>query len=184
MRNVKSIIAAVLTLTIITAAVVAALGLTDLLTKDIIAKQAADATTQACKTVMPTADEFIGMDVSALSEGTSSRGVLAVYKAKKGETVCGYVVKTSTNGKSSGLEVMTGIDMNGAVVGVEVLSNGETAGYVDTVTKGGLLDRLKGVQGSASSVDAVSQATKTSNGIKDGVSLALQVYKEVTAIEW
>ena len=183
-NSVKSILAAVLTLTVITATVVAALGFTDLLTKEAIAEQAADATTQACRAVMPSADTFVGMDVSALGEDTVARGVLAVYMAKKGDTLCGYVVKTSTNGKSSGLEVMTGISLDGVVMGVEVVANGETAGYVDTVIKGGLLKRLIGVKDNASAVDGVSQATKTSNGIKNGVSLALQVYKEVTASEW
>lgn len=175
MRNGKSILVAALTLTIITAAVVAALGLTDLLTKDTIEQQAVAATNDACKTVLPAADSF------TLKDGDWADGVIAVYEARKGDTLCGYVIKTSTNGKSSGLEVMTGIDMKGAVMGVEVVANGETAGYVDTVKNGGLLERLKGVTGSAASVDGVSQATKTSNGIKDGVTLALQTFKEVTA---
>lgn len=173
--NGKSILIAVLTLTVITVVIVAALGFTDLLTKDTIAQQSAAAANEACKTVMPTADSF------AEKEGKWKDGVLAVYEAKKDDAVCGYVVKTSTNGKASGLEVMTGIDLNGAVVGVEVVANGETAGYVDTVVKGGLLDRLKGVTKNAAAVDGVSQATKTSNGIKEGVSLALQVFEEVKA---
>lgn len=173
--NGKSIFTAVFTLTVITVVIVAALGFTDLLTKDTIAQQTAAAANEACKTVMPTADSFV------LKEGEWAEGVLEVYEAKKGDTVCGYVVKTSTNGKASGLEVMTGIGLDGVVVGVEVVANSETAGYVDTVVKGGLLDSLKGIKGNASSVDGISQATKTSNGIKDGVSLALKVFEEVKA---
>ncbi|MBR5134852.1 MAG: FMN-binding protein [Clostridia bacterium] len=176
--SIKPILIAALTLAVITAVVVAALGLTDLLTRDTIAAQSEKATNEACQAFFENAT--FG-EAALPASGAWPEGVVAVYEAKRDGAVVGYVVKTSTTGKASGLEVMTGIGIDGAVVGVSVVNDGETAGYVKSVTEGGLLDRLKGVKGDASAVEGVSQATKTSNGIKEGVSLALAVYEEVKA---
>lgn len=176
MRNVKSILGAALTLTVICAVVVAALAATNLLTADTIAAAQEKATNEACAAVLSTAQTF------AVVDGEWEKGVEEVYvgAAADGMTV-GYVVKTSTSGKSSGLIVMTGIAADGTVSGVQVIEDSETAGYVDTVTKAGLLDRLTGISSGAQDVDAVSTATKTSNGVKNGVALALAVYEEVSA---
>lgn len=171
-KHIKDIVIAALALTLICAIVVAALAGTNLLTRDTIAVIEQQATDTACKEVLE-ADSYTSL------EGTWADGVLAVYEAKNGETLCGYVIKTSTVGKSSGLVLMTGITADGIVSGVTIIENNETAGYTDTVTKGGLLERLCGVA-DATDVDGVSQATKTSNGIKSGVNLALAVYEEVS----
>ncbi len=160
-------------LALICGVVVAALAGTNLLTADTIAAAEREATNEACRAVLPEATEFAPVD------GTFADGVLEVYRATAADQTIGYVIKTATVGKSSGLTVMTGIDMNGVVSGVQVVADSETAGYVNTVTKGGLLDRLKGITENAQAVDGVSQATKTSNGIKNGVQLALTAFEEV-----
>ena len=175
MRNVKSILGAALVLTAICAVVVAALAATNLLTADTIAAAQEKATNEACAAVLDTASSF------AVLDGKWQDGVETVYvgTAADGVTV-GYVVKTSTTGKSSGLIVMTGIATDGTVSGVRIVEDSETAGYTDTVEKAGLLDRLTGIHGDVAAVDGVSTATKTSNGIKNGVELALAVYEEVS----
>lgn len=176
MRNVKSILGAAVALTVICAVVVAALAATNLLTADTIAAAQEQATNEACAAVLPDADHFARM------EGEWQDGVIEVYSgtAENGDTL-GYVVKTSTAGKSSGIIVMTGIAADGTVSGVQVIEDNETAGYIDTITKAGLLDKLTGISENVSEVDAVSTATKTSNGVKNGVALALAVVEEVSA---
>ncbi len=172
MRNVKSILVAALALTVICAVVVAALAATNNLTKGAIDEQQRVATETACKEVL-TAQSYATLD------GDWADGVIDVYEGKNGDEVAGYVIKTSTTGKSGGLVVMTGVNTDGTVSGVAVIDNAETAGYVDKVIADGLLDRLVGVDETAS-VAGMSQATKTSNGIKAGVALALETAKEVT----
>lgn len=177
MHNVRSVLAAAGTLMIICALVVAALGVTNLVTEGPIAENERIATEQACKKVLSTATTF-----EALAP-TSIQGVTEVYKgiAADGTTV-GYVVKTTTKGKGSDFVMMTGVSSEGAVVGIEVVSNNETAGYVNTVKKGGLFDRLLGADIAAlASVDGVSQATKTSGAVLSGVELALAAVEEVSA---
>ncbi len=172
MRNVKSILVAALALTVICAAVVAALAATNNLTKSAIDEQQRVATETACREVL-TAESYVLLD------GEWADGVTEVYEGKNGEEVAGYVVKTSTTGKSSGLVVMTGVNADGTVSGVAVIDSAETAGYVDKVIADGLLERLVGAE-DADAVAGMSQATKTSNGIKAGVALALETVKEVT----
>ena len=176
MRNVKSILIAALTLTLICAAVVAALAATNLLTKGPIEENARVATDNACKAVMPTAASFEERN------GTFAEGVLAVYEGKDADGVSlGYVVKTTTRGKSKDLVLMTAVAADGTVCGIEVVSESETAGYMSKVQKGGLFDRLVGASDEVGAVDGVSGATKTSNGVKDGVALAVEAVKEVVA---
>ena len=74
--------------------------------------------------------------------------------------------------------VMTGVNVDGTVCGVKVTEDGETAGYIATVTKGGLFEAFIG-KTSADGVDTVSQATKTSNGIINGVKQALTYYAQI-----
>lgn len=174
-KHIKEIALAALALTLICAIVVAALAGTNLLTRDTIAAIELEATNAAC-------NEVLAADSYTLLEGAWANGILEVYEAQNGEAICGYVVKTSTVGKSSGLVLMTGITMDGAVSGVAIIDDSETAGYIDTVTKGGLLERLRGVTANTAGVDGVSQATKTSDGIKDGVDLALSVFEEVSTV--
>ena len=176
MRNVKSILIAALTLTLICAVVVAALAATNLLTKGPIEENERVATDNACKAVLPTAASFETVD------GAFAEGVLAVYEGKDADgTSLGYVVKTTTRGKSTDLVLMTAVAADGTVSGIEVVSESETAGYMSKVQKGGLFDRLVGVSDEVGAVDGVSGATKTSNGVKDGVALAVDTVKEVVA---
>lgn len=179
MNHVKQIVTAALTLTLICAVVVAALAGTNLMTKDVIAAQERDAAAAACRAVI-NADDFIEKTF------TNAQGdAVAYYEAMSGDTLVGYVFSVTTNGKSSGLVTMTGVSDVGVVTGVQVVSDNETAGYIDKVIKGGLLDRLFGqtAESGVSSVDGVSQATKSSNGVKNGVSQALSYFAEVSGNE-
>lgn len=174
MRNVKQIALAAVTLMLVCAVVVAALAATNLLTKDVIAEQEAQATAAACAEVID-ADRF---EECTLTDGEGKPVVY--YEAFQGDRAVGYVFSVSVTGKSSGLVVMTGVSADGAVTGVAVTSNNETAGYIDKLKKGGLFERFVGkTADDAAQVDAVSQATKSSNGVKKGVTAALAYFAEV-----
>ncbi len=178
-RNVKDIVRATLTLTAIAAVVVAALAGTNILTRDAIVENERAATATACKAAFPAPDG--GAYTYELAENPPIvEGVTELYEVKDGETLVGYVVKTSTKGKSQKFILMTGVTVDGTVKNLSVVSQAETAGYVDKVKKGGLFDALLGANTQTQhDVDAVSNATKTSNAVKDGVRLALQTVEEV-----
>ncbi len=172
MSRLRSVLRSVLVLTVIAAAVTAILAVTNLMTAETIAAREKEAAQQACAEVIA-AESF---EEKPLPGGEGS-----YYEAKNGQTLCGYVFTAQVTGKSSGLTVMTGVDTEGKVTGCAIVSDNETAGYVDKVKKGGLFERLAGVsEQTVDGVDGVSQATRTSNGVKKGVRAALEYYREVT----
>lgn len=160
-----------LCLMLIGAVVTAALAGVNLLTKETIEARAKEAADAARREVI-TADEFT--DHKLVTENGT-----VVYQAalRDGMTV-GYVFTTVTSGKSAGLTVMTGIDLNGKITGIAITEDNETAGYVDKIRKDGLLNRI--VEESGVAVDVTSNATRTSKGILKGVEQALSYYNQLT----
>ncbi len=168
MKHLKDILISSLALTIIAACVTAALAITNEFTKGPIAVQTAAAEEAACK-------EVIGAE--AFEKETTAD--FEYFVAKKDGAVVGYVFTVKSRGKSSGLMVTTGISTDGAVTGVVITSDNETAGYVDKVEKGGLLQQFSG-KTDVAEVDSISQATKTSKGVIAAVETALKRYQAVT----
>lgn len=165
----KAILRSAGTLTLIAAVATAALAGTHALTAVRIAQNEEEVATQTRQTVIE-ADAFAPQ---SLPDGTT------YYVATKEDTVAGYVFTVVTSGKSSGLTVMTGVSVEGTITGVAITTDNETAGYVDKVTKGGLPEALRG-QRTTDGVDTVSQATKTSKGVLNGVQQALEYYKQIS----
>ncbi len=166
-------------LAIIAGGVTAALAGTNALTAGTIAARNEEAENQARLQVID-ADDFEKRTLA----GDEGEEVVYYEALRDGETV-GYVFTVSTTGKSAGLTVMTGISADGKITGVTVTDDNETAGYVDKVKDGGLFE---GFQDKAvpdggfvlgEDVDGVSQATKTSRGVTDGVNRAAAYYRQI-----
>lgn len=169
--SVKTILQAAGTLTLIAAVATAALAGTHALTADKIAANN-EATATAVRRTVIEADAF--EQRTLLIDGEE----ITYHTALSGGKPVGYVFAVSSSGKSSGLVVMTGVSTEGVVTGVAVTENNETAGYVDKVEKGGLFEALCG-KTDTDEVDVVSQATKTSKGVIQGVQRALDYYERV-----
>lgn len=174
-RPLREIVRSSGMLMLIAAAVTAALALTNTLTKDTI-QQHNEAEADKSRRMVIAADTFEARTVSR--EGND----LTYYEAVQGGETVGYVFTFSAAGKSAGLVVMTGIDTEGVVTGVTVTQNNETAGYVKKVEKAGLFERFRGLKTDraltlGADVDGVSQATKTSRGVTDGVNQAAALYR-------
>ncbi len=172
MKNFKAIVLSVLALTLIAAVATAALAATNNFTKDVIAKNNAATADAARRDVFPAAENFNEKTLTV--DGKD----IVYYEAHSGDALLGYVFTTVTRGKSAGLTVMTGVNADGTVCGVKVTEDEETAGYIDTVTAGGLFEAFVG-KTSVDGVDTVSQATKTSHGVIDGVERALSYFAAI-----
>lgn len=179
-RNIKGIVVSSLALALIAGAVTAALAGTNALTKDTIAARDAETATAARLRVL----EADGFEKRTLS---TDGGDVEYYVGLRDGAVAGYVFTAEATGKSSGLRVMTGIASDGTISGVAVTSDNETAGYVDKVEKGGLLDALVGKPARAlrfgEDVDGISQATKTSKGIVSAVNTAIAYYEQASSAQ-
>ena len=118
---------------------------------------------------------------------TAAGGTLGdIYEAQvNGETV-GYAVTVSASGSQGTIEMMVGVDAEGTVTGVSIVSHSETSGIGTKIMNNDLLDSGVGVldqfigksaaDGTLSvgtNVDAITGATVSTRGVTTGVNTAL-----------
>ena len=173
MKSLREIMISAMVLMLIAGLVTAALAGTNALTKDTI-RERTEQIENAARLEVINATDFEKHELAVDGE------TVVYYTAlQNGENV-GYVFTATVVGKSSGLVVMTGISADGKITGVKITDDNETAGYVDKVVKAGFLDKFKGhAAQELTDVDAVSQATKTSNGVRKAVGQAIAWYQQV-----
>ena len=168
------------TLCLIAAVVAVLLALVNLVTKDTIAQHAAEKKAAAMEVVMPGVD---GYDVLPVPEIDTAKDIKEILLAKKGDEVLGYCVQTGTNGNDGEIGLMVGIDLDGAITKVSILSQKET---MYTNKHGELIARFDGKAGSVAltqdggDISAISGATITSRAVTKGVNSALKAVQATT----
>lgn len=168
--NVAYYIRIIGTLFAITAIVALLLALVNMLTAPKIAQLAAETKTAAIREVMPTLTETSQQEELDVPEGMSA--VDEIMEIKDGGATLGYCVQTTTAGHAGDITLMVGFDPNGTIQGVAILSQSETL-YVEKQPE--LVAQFAGLSGTvgAGQVDAISNATHTSDGIIGGVNAAV-----------
>ena len=177
MKTNENIVAYVIrlagTLLLITAVVAALLAGVNSITAPAIAQLNYEKTQEAIGAVLPGGGDAV--------EFTDESGLVSnVYK---GET--GYAVEVAPVGFDSAITMMVGVDFEGNVLGISVISQKETAGLgavcAATTSAGeAFRGQFVGMSGSVSvtkdggEVEAISGATITSRAICVGVSAALE----------
>ena len=173
-NNVLYILRLSLTLLIITAVVAALLGGVNAVTAPIIAQLKAEKTQQAISAVLPGG----GQPVTDYADNTGL--VAAVYKGENG-----YAFQVTPGGFDNTITMMVGVDFEGKVTGISVISHTETAGLgavAAATTSAGETFRgqFVGMSGTVSvtkdggAVDSITGATITSRAIFVGVNAALE----------
>ena len=154
------------------------------ITKDPIAKN------EAAKKAKALSELFtdVAAPVSEKIEGEYEGEVNGFYLVKDGETIIGYYADVSPVGFKGGVNLMVGLDTEGKVTGVTVLSHGETVGIGDKIEDKDFRSGFIGREGSlsykkgagadeAGVIDGISGATYSSKAVINGVDLALKAYK-------
>lgn len=169
-----------LTLLGICAVVALLLGVVNSVTEPIIVEIQAEKTAAAMSQVLP-ADEYQKVE-------TTYPNVTAMNKAMSVGEQIGYVVEVATNGFGGAMSMVVGVDMDGAVTGVSVTDNSETANIgTKVVNDQTVLDRFIGmshadgkitVNSGTNRFDGVSGATVSSKGVTAGVNTALAAVAE------
>ena len=169
-----------LTLLGICAVVALLLGVVNSVTKPIIEEFQAEKTAAAMGQVLP-ADEYQKME-------TAYPNVTALHRALSGGEEIGYVVEVTSSGFGGTLSMVVGVDMDGAVTGVSITDNSETANIgTKVVNDQTVLDRFIGmsheggeitVNSGSNRFDGVSGATVSSKGVTAGVNTALSAVAE------
>ena len=185
----KYIIKLTVTLFLTCMVVAGVLGWVNSITKDRIAEITWNKTVAAMQKVI-VADDFsdpLELTDAMTSAATAHGGTLdAVYEAQSGGQVVGYAVSVSASGSQGTISMMVGIDPDGAVTGVSIISNAETSGIGskvmnnETLANGTkVLDQFIGKSAAdgtlvvGTNVDAITGATVSSKGVTTGVNTAL-----------
>lgn len=172
MKNSKDITAPIIVLVCICLVASFLLAGVYQITSPIIAEHEEAAANEAKKAVLPNGDTF---EEVAIDPEKLVLGVTNVYKAANG---VGYAISTNVKGMYAGLKIMVGVNSNGEVSGVNVLTNEETAGIGSKAMDPAYLEKYIGVK-SADTVDGISGATYSSKGVKTAINAALAMASEL-----
>ena len=185
-------------LTIITLVSGVALGGVYQITKEPIAKAQEEAKQEAYQQVFEDADAFevLKVDAQEAADAVASAGVddgavidEAVEAIQGGETI-GYVItSTDPNGYGGDIQVSVGIQSDGTVSGIAILSISETAGLGMKAAERDFYEQYSGKQtdhfyvskdgGEGEEIDAISGATITSRAVTGAVNSSLGYFQNV-----
>lgn len=179
-----SVIKTALMLLLITGITVALLAAVNFVTSPVIAENEKAETSKLIKTMFGDAefDEITSQVQYALDEYTQ-----IVYQVYNGDEVEGFAIKTVPNGFGGAVEMLVGINADGTVCGVRILSDSETATKSRPVKEESHLGQYIGKSGklaftdAGGEIEAVSGSTVTSTAVLNGVNSALQTYKSFIA---
>lgn len=115
-------------------------------------------------------------DSRLLDSNFGNEDIQAVAVTSDGKTA----IQVCTDGYSKdGINILVGIDENGAVSGIEFVTLDETPGLGSKVRDiSTFREQFYGRRKASDELDAVSGATYSSNGMKKAVNTALKVYTE------
>lgn len=124
-------------------------------------------------------------------EFEKANSIISAYEAKNGLTLEGYCIETEANGYEAPVRILVGLDAEGSVLGVEILSMNETTGYGSRVNDKTFLSQFAGknkelniVRGEADTeekISAISGATVSSTAVKNGVNNAIAAASQLRA---
>ncbi|MGN0130916.1 MAG: RnfABCDGE type electron transport complex subunit G [Lachnospiraceae bacterium] len=173
------------------------LGLVYEVTKEPIAEAQEKAKQEAYKEVFPDAAEFA--ECCDASSGIATAGIEGQYKTTvdevmaakdAGGNILGYVITvTNHEGYGGDIQFSMGIQNDGTLNGISILSISETAGLgmkADPVLKeqfpGRNVEQFTYTKTGATSedqIDAISGATITTNAVTDGVNAGLAYFQAI-----
>ena len=185
-------------LTIITLVSGVALGAVYEITKAPIANAQEQAKQEAYKQVFEDADSFDDLEVDdkEAAEAVKAAGVddgaeiNEAVEAKQGGETIGYVITaTDPNGYGGDIQVSVGIQNDGTVNGIAILSINETAGLGMKASEPEFYEQYSGKQtdhfyvskdgGEGEQIDAISGATITTRAVTGAVNASLGYYQNV-----
>lgn len=175
----------------ITLVVALALGAVNAVTAGPIAEQNAQKIKDSLENVMPGAEsEQIdvpeGTTVTTETKNATSVTILSAYKMTKDGADAGYCVEVGPTGFGGAVDTMVGIDSDGKVTGISVISAAsETPGLGARSTEPEFQAQFAGQVGTevavakdGGSIDALTGATITSRAVSEGVVAAAQFAAE------
>lgn len=176
--------------TVLVTCIVAASALTGtyMLTRERIAEQEAAAERRALQQVLPDAETFELVE-ELLDDAIEAAGeveVSGIYRAATASGApAGWGVRAAPRGYAGPVQLIVGLDRDGLVSGVSIITHNETPGLgTKILTEPGWMDQFTGWDGAdletdLRGFDSIAGATKSAVAIRDGVTAAGAVYAAV-----
>lgn len=171
------------TLTAIALVVAALLGLVNSVTEGPIAAINEANTKAALAAVAPEGATFEAVEIS--DDVAAAAAQYATISEAYTMSTGGYATKIVASGSQGNIEMIVGVDADGAVTGVSIVSNSETGGIGSKVMENKpndagvpVLDQFIGMSGAGSlvvksNITPISGATVSTTGVTAGVNAAL-----------
>lgn len=155
------------------------LGVVESVTREPIAIQEEKTSTEGKKKVFPDADNFEEIEIAA-DETSNDISVKTANVAvdASGETI-GYVVEVLPSGFGGAIDLMVGVDTEGVVTGISILSLSESPGLGANAKEAWFQDQFVGqtspvaVTKDGGSIEAITSSTITSRAVANGVTAAI-----------
>lgn len=147
------------------------LGVVFNVTSPAIAEHKADTLREAMSAVME-ADSFTKAETEI-----ADKNVSAIYRARNGDRLVGYAVESSASGYGGNISIIVGVNLEGHITGVEVVSHSETPG-LGSLAKDDpeFTAQFMGLGGGltvGNEIDTMSGATITSKAVTQAVNSAV-----------
>ncbi len=171
----KRLVSLVGILTLVSSIAGFALAVTNYLTKDKIALEEHNKFLEGLSAVVSTFDNSPDNDTVVIDNKT-------IYVFKVNDNITAYAMEwISTKGYSGNIKVLIGVDIEGKITGVEVLSHTETIGLGDKILNKDWLLKFIGrddadkifVKNDGGEIDAFSGATISPRAVAEAVRNAL-----------
>lgn len=183
--SLREILIPTVALFLIASICTAILAITNSVTKDKIAENQIKSAMEARMTVFPDAKSFS-------EEKQIGENKYAEALDEKGNVI-GYVFTASDSGYGGAVLIMTGIDSQGKITGIQTLELNETAGLGMNAKKEDFRNRFKGKTGpfvvnkdanaqtaDYDKIDALTGATITSRAVTNAVNKTVELYNKLT----
>lgn len=181
----------VLVLTLITAGAGLILSLVEAVTREPIAEQRRLETLRALQAVLPQANNLPDEDTVQLVTGKDKRGrdmLRTFYRGRQNGALSGVAFKVvAADGYSGNIEVMVGIDPDGTIAGIEILSHAETPGLGDKIALPSFKANFAGknlgnadwrVKKDGGGFDQITGATISPRAVVGAVRKGLEFYRD------
>ena len=151
------------------------LALTNNATAPIIEEAERKANEEARLEVLPSADSFEQVEIAGVPDS-----ITGVFQASNGAGFTFSITTQGYGGKNT-LKMAVGIDADGKITGVKVLSHKETAGLGSKITADeGFYGQFPGLDAAgAAAADTISGATFSSNYYKAAIADAFTAFEQV-----
>lgn len=182
--SVKAVLVPTLALLIICLVSTTLLAVTNSITEEKIALNAVETENASRALVLPSAKTYGEVQ-------TLENGITYCEGTDVSDKTVGYVFTAGAKGYGGTVSVMVGLDADGVITGIEILSHSETPGLGANATKDDFKGRFTGKSGTLTvnktsndgqNIQAITAATITSKAVTEAVNMITEAYEAIKGV--